>query len=342
VAEYVSANAGVVDLRSDTVTRPSPAMRAAMASAEVGDDVFGDDPSIIALQDRVAAMFGHQAALFTPSGSMANQIALQTLARPGEELLCDADAHLLAYEGGAGAAYGGLSSRTWGPAGAGIDVDAVARMIRVPGGYTVPTKILAVEQTHNLAGGAVIPVTTLARLSELALAHGLMFHCDGARIWNAHVATGVPLETYGRMFDSISVCLSKGLGAPVGSLLIGSAVRMEQARVIRKRLGGGMRQAGILAAAGLYALEHNLARLADDHRRAKRLHEALPGSLWGGTNIVYLPCADPRKVIADAASLGVLTVAGGAGQVRVITHLDVDDAAIDRAIEVLSRLLGVR
>ena len=197
-----------VDLRSDTVTRPTPEMRRAMAGAEVGDDVYGEDPTVNALEARVAALFGHEAAMFTPTGSMANQTAVQLLVPPGDELLCDADAHLVTYEIGATAAIGGISTRTWPAVGADIDVDAVAAMIRPDGYYAVPTRAIAVEQTHNRAGGAVLSLSTLEALRQVADEHGLALHCDGARIWHAHHADGVPLTTYGHLFDTLSVCLS--------------------------------------------------------------------------------------------------------------------------------------
>jgi threonine aldolase len=337
-----------VDLRSDTVTRPTAAMRAAMAQAEVGDDVSGDDPTVNALQARVAAMFGHEAALFTPSGSMANQIAVQLLVPPAEELLCDADAHVVTYEIGAAAAIGGVSSRTWPANGAQIDPELVASMVRPAGYHAVPTRAIAVEQTHNRAGGDVIPLDTLRALRGVADRAGISMHCDGARIWNAHVADGVPLAEYGALFDTMSVCLSKGLGAPVGSLVISSGERIDRARWIRKRMGGGMRQVGILAAAGDYALDHHIARLADDHARARRLAEAL--APYGvvdtdriRTNIVPL---DLTKAGLDAATVGtlarergVLVSVLGPRFVRLVTHLDVDDEDIDQAIEVLTAVL---
>jgi threonine aldolase len=338
----------VVDLRSDTVTRPTPAMRAEMASAEVGDDVFGDDPTVIALEAEVAAMFGHEAALFAPSGSMANQIALQLLVPPAGELLAGADAHVVTYEMGAAAALGGISTRTWPSVGAALDVDQIAAMIRPAGYPSVPTRAIAVEQTHNLGGGGVIGLPALLDLRAAADAAGVYLHCDGARIWHAHVADGVPLATYGTVFDTLSVCLSKGLGAPVGSLIIGSSRRIAQARLLRKRLGGGMRQVGILAAAGRYALRHHIERLADDHARAHRLATALEplGVVDAGavrTNLVPL---DLRKAALDAPSLtaaaaerGVLIAAMLPRTARLVTHLDLDDAGIDRAIEVLSDLL---
>ncbi len=339
----------IVDLRSDTVTRPSDGMRAAMAAADVGDDVYGEDPTVNALQQRVAELFGHEAALFTPTGSMANQICLQLNCPPGSELLCDADAHVVTYEIGAAAALGGISSRTWGPVGADIDVDTVTAMIRPAGYHAVATAAVAVEQTHNRGGGGVIALDTLRSLRALTEATGVALHCDGARIWHAHVADAVRLATYGALFDTLSVCLSKGLGAPVGSLVVSSAENIERARVIRKRMGGGMRQVGVLAAAGLYALDHNIERLATDHLRARRIAEALaPFGVVDAdrvrTNIVAL---DLRKTAlgahefgAAAREQGVLVSVLGPYAGRLITHLDLDDAGVDRAIGVLTGLLS--
>ena len=336
-----------VDLRSDTVTRPGTAMRAAMAGAEVGDDVYGEDPTVTVLQAEVAARFGHEAALFTPSGSMANQIALQLIVPPATELLCDADAHVVTYEAGAAAAYGGISSRTW-PTG-GIDVDLVAAMLRPDGYWAVPTKAIAVEQTHNRGGGAVLPLSTLEGLRRVATAAGIALHCDWARIWHAPVADGVPLASYGRLFDTLSVCLSKGLGAPVGSLVVGSAEKIERARWIRKRMGGGMRQVGVLAAAGRYALAHHITRLADDHVRARRLADALAplGVVQSSrvrTNIVPLNLTastmDAPALGAAAKARGVLVSVLGPRRARLVTHLDIDDAGVERAVEVLSALLA--
>jgi threonine aldolase len=284
----------------------------------------------------------------TPTGIMANQIAVQLVTPRATELLCDADAHVVTYESGAAAAHGGVSTRTWPVAGADLDVDAVAAMIRPDGYHAVPTTAIAIEQTHNRAGGAVIPLATVRALRRLADETGVRIHCDGARVWHAHVADGVPLAEYGRLCDTISVCLSKGLGAPVGSLVISSAERIAAARRIRSRMGGGMRQAGILAAAGLYALRHHVDRLADDHARAARLAAALaPYGVVDAsrvrTNIVPL---DLTKSPVDAATLaaaagadGVRVSVLGPRFVRLVTHLDVDDPAVDRAIDVLSAIL---
>jgi threonine aldolase len=324
-------------------------MRAAMAAAEVGDDVFGDDPTVNRLEAEAAALFGHEAALFTPSGTMANQIALQLLVPPAGELLAGADAHVVTYEMGAAAAIGGISTRTWPSVGAALDVDQVAAMIRPAGYPSVATRAIAVEQTHNLGGGSVVGLDTLRGLREAADAAGVGLHCDGARIWHAHVADGVPLWAYGRLFDTLSVCLSKGLGAPVGSLVIGSTSRIAQARLLRKRMGGGMRQVGILAAAGLYALHSHIDRLAEDHARAHRLAAALSplgvvDAATVRTNVVLLDLSktplDAPALAAAAAGHDVLLAPMLPRLARLVTHLDVDDAGIDRAIEVLTGVLN--
>jgi len=339
----------VADLRSDTVTRPTLQMRQAMASAEVGDDVFGDDPTVNALEASVAAMFGHQAALFCPSGSMANQIALQLHVPPGGELLAGADAHVVTYELGAAAAISGISTRTWPSVGAALDPEQIAAMIRPPGYPSVPTRAVAVEQTHNLGGGGVIGLGALEALRAVTSAAGVALHCDGARIWHAHVADGVPFTAYGAQFDTLSVCLSKGLGAPIGSLVVGGADHIARARVIRKRMGGGMRQVGILAAAGRYALEHHITRLADDHAKAQRLAVALEplgvvDAAAVRTNLVPLDLTksalDAPSLAAAAAEQGVLIAAMLPRTARLVTHMDVDDAAVDRAAEVLAGLLS--
>ncbi len=347
MADHTESGDMLIDLRSDTVTRPTPGMREAMATAEVGDDVYGEDPTVNALEAEVAAVFGHEAALFCPSGSMANQIALQLLAPPGAELLCDADAHVVTYEMGAAAAYGGITSRTWPAVGADIDPDVVAGMIRPDGYWAVPTRAIAVEQTHNRGGGGVIPLDTLRALRQVADAAQVALHCDGARIWHAHVADGVPLATYGALFDTLSVCLSKGLGAPVGSLVVGAADKIERARVIRKRMGGGLRQAGILAAAGRYALAHHVDRLAEDHAKAARLAEAIaPFGVLATpvrTNLVPLDLTkaplDAPALAAAARAEGVLISVLGPHTARMVTHMDVADSAITRAATTITRIL---
>jgi threonine aldolase len=335
----------IVDLRSDTVTRPTPAMLAAMTSADVGDDVYGEDPSVNALEAEAAELFGKEAAVFTPTGSMANQIGLQLLVRPGDELLCDVKAHVVNFEMGAAAALGGISTRTWSAPNGRLDTALIEPMINRPNPYVTTTRAIAVENTHNIGGGTVQPIEELRALRALADAQGLGLHLDGARIWNAHAATGVPLSEYGALFDTVSVCLSKGLGAPVGSLLITDAERAERGRVIRKRLGGGMRQAGFLAAAGRYALANNIDRLAEDHARAQHLARSLePLGICDAaqveTNIVLLRIPDIAQVARAAAEQGVRISVLGPDWGRMLTHLDVDDAGIEHAVKVLGDLVG--
>jgi threonine aldolase len=337
----------VIDLRSDTVTRPTSAMREAMAAAPVGDDVYGEDPTVTELEHRVATLLGHEAAVFTPSGSMANQLGLRLLVKPGEELLCDTDAHVVRAELGAAAAFSGITTRTYSADRGLVDVAAVEALMRPDAGpYLVSTVAVAVENTHNFGGGTVQPLAELQRLRAVADDAGLALHLDGARLWNAHVASGVAFSAYGSLFDSVSVCLSKGLGAPVGSLLASTAERVAEARIWRKRLGGGMRQVGILAAAGLYALEHHVDRLADDHRRARRLAdllaEAAPGSVDPATvetNIVVVATEQAPGVVAACREQGVLLSLLDRRHLRAVTHLDAGDDDVERAASVLGSLL---
>jgi threonine aldolase len=332
----------IVDLRSDTVTRPTPGMRAAMAAALVGDDVYGEDPTVTELENRVASLLGHEAGLFVPTGSLGNQLGLRLLVRPGQELVCDSLAHIARAELGAAAVFSGITFRTWPAVRGRLDVDDVRALISPDAGpYLVSTAAIAVENTHNFGGGTVQSPDQVAAVQKLAADCNLALHLDGARLWNAHVATGMPLADLAAGFDTVSVCLSKGLGAPVGSVLVSSAERIAEARVWRKRYGAGMRQVGILAAAGLYALEHHVERLADDHERARRLGEALgadPDTV--DTNIVVLDVPDAAAVATAAAEQGVLVSALGPRFLRLVTHLDVDDDGIDRAIDVLAPLIG--
>src|SRR6516225_1198839 len=256
----------IIDLRSDTVTRPTPGMRAAMAAAEVGDDVFGDDPSVNRLQERVAALLGKEAALFVPSGTMSNQICVKVHTQPGDELLCEANCHIYNYEAGGPAVLAGVTCRTIEGDYGVLDVSQLEDKIRPVNDHLVRTRLVCLENTHNRGGGRVYPLEKIQAISTWAHANGLMMHLDGARLWNAIVATGIPAAEWGRHFDSVSVCFSKGLGAPVGSALAGSHDFITRARRIRKRFGGGMRQAGVIAAAALYALDHHIDRLAEDHR----------------------------------------------------------------------------
>jgi threonine aldolase len=347
----------VVDLRSDTVTRPTPGMRAAMAEAPVGDDVYGEDPTVAALEARVAALLGHEAALWCPTGSLANVLGVRLLVEPGRELLCDSLAHVVRAELGAHAVTSGVTTRTWSAISPGRPVGlldpALPLSMLVPDGgpYLVSTAAVAVENTHNFGGGTVQPLDALRELRAGVAENGVALHLDGARLWNAHVADGVPLQEYGRLFDTVSVCLSKGLGAPAGSVLVSSAEQVARARVWRKRMGGGMRQVGILAAAGLFALDHHLDRMADDHRRARTLAaacaEVVPSAVDPGTtrtNIVVLDLAGAgvlaADVVAAAAERGVLVSAMGRHVLRAVTHLDVDGDDVDRAGHVLADALA--
>jgi len=331
----------VIDLRSDTVTKPTEAMRAAMAVAEVGDDVYGDDPTVNALEERVADLFGHESALFCATGSLANLLAVRWLVPTGAEILCEAQAHIVRAELGAHAQLFGITTRTWSHPRGGVDLDALAELVAPDlGPFIVRTTAVSVENTHNFAGGAVTSLRDLQALRALADRHGLAVHLDGARLWNAAVATGTPLRDYGAVADVMAVSLSKGLGAPVGSLLLGSADLIAASRVWRKRLGAGWRQAGVLAAAGLHALDHHVHRLAADHAHARLLAQACgvdPADV--DTNIVVVPCADPASVVRAAAEQGVLTSAVGPRSLRLVTHLGITDDDTDRAARVLEPLV---
>ena len=341
----------IVDLRSDTVTRPSPAMREAMARADVGDDVYGEDPTVNQLQERVAALLGKEAALYVPSGTMANQIALSIHTRPGDEVLVSQGAHCMVFESGAGGALSGVQFGVIGDKRGQFTPADVTGAINPDNHHFAPTTLVAVENTHNRGGGSIFPQRQILEIAELVKKRGLAFHLDGARIWNAHVATGMGLKELCAPFDTVSVCLSKGLGAPVGSLIAGSKALVHRAHRRRKMLGGGMRQAGILAAGGLYALEHNLARLADDHANARRFAEPLaklPGIVLDPstveTNIVIWDLSpevplDGAGFVARARDKGLLLNAVGARRLRAVTHLDVDAKACTAAAEIAAAVL---
>jgi threonine aldolase len=331
-----------VDLRSDTVTRPTAEMRAAMAAAEVGDDVYGEDPTVIALEERVAGLLGHEAGLFVPSGSLGNQLGVRLLVAPGQELVCDSLAHVARAELGAAAVFSGVTFRTWQATRGLLDVAAVRGLIAPDAGpHLVSTAAIEVENTHNFGGGTVQPTDQVEAVQQLAREYGLGLHLDGARLWNAHVATGRTMAELAAGFDTVSVCLSKGLGAPIGSVLVSTTERIAQARVWRKRYGAGMRQVGILAAAGLYALDHHLVRLADDHERARRLAGALGvDAETVDTNIVILDVPDAAAVAVRAAEQGVLVSALGPRFLRLVTHLDVDDDGVDHALTVLKEAIA--
>jgi threonine aldolase len=342
----------VVDLRSDTLTKPVVAMRLAMASAEVGDDVYGEDPTVLALEDRIADLLGHQSGLFTPSGSMANQLGIRLHVGPGHELIADELAHVLRAELGAAAVFSGISSRSWAAPRGLLDPAAPLRLMQPDAGaYQVSTKAIVVENTHNFGGGTVQPLEAIRALREATQPLGVAMHLDGARLWNAHIASGIELAAYGQQFDTVSVCLSKGLGAPVGSVLVGSREQIAEARVWRKRYGGGMRQAGILAAAGLWALDHHVERLADDHARARTFSAAVAKRFPGVTDPELV---ETNIVIADVAAAGWTAVefvsaaeerglriyAVNDSAVRLVWHLDVDDADTDYAADLVNNLFA--
>jgi threonine aldolase len=342
--------ATVVDLRSDTVTRPSPAMRRAIAEAEVGDAVLGDDPTFAELERLAAELLGKERALFFPSGIMANQSALLVIAEPGTEVVIEAGGHILNYEEAAAAQLGGIQLRAVPTPDGLLTPEAVADAIRSVSLYLPRTSAVCLENTHNGAGGRVLPQDWVEGIAAVARERGARIHLDGARLPNAAAATGRTLAGLAAPADTVMMCLSKGLGAPVGSVLAGPAEDMERAWRVRRRLGGGMRQAGLLAAAGIHALRHNLRRVGEDHLRATALAQAL--DVFEGievhapeTNIVMIDLADPDLdggVISERLrALGVLISPFGARRLRAVTHLDVDDAGIGRAVEAFGEVLGV-
>jgi threonine aldolase len=341
-------NPPVIDLRSDTVTRPTAAMRQAMATAEVGDDVYREDPTVRALEERVAALVGKEAALFVPSGTMANQIAIMLSTERGGEVLIGEGGHSAVYESGATAAWSGAQPLVVGRGGL-FTAAELAAAIRPRTDYYPRSSLVVVENTHNAAGGRVFPQAEIARIAEVARAHGLALHLDGARLWNAAAASGLGPTAIAAPFDTVSTCLSKGLGAPVGSVLAGRRDFADRARRMRKMLGGGMRQAGILAAAGLYALDHHRGRLVEDHANARRLAEVLARSAnvdldlaTVETNIVVFGVRgiSDDELVSRARAAGVLVGLMGPGRVRAVTHLDVGEEDVDAAAEILLRIVG--
>lgn len=334
-----------IDLRSDTVTKPTPGMRRAMAEAEVGDDVYNEDPVVQALEARTAELLGKEAAIFTPSGTMANQIAVGVHCRPGDELLCSATSHLYVWEAGGIARLWGVTPRTFVGDGGLLTLGDVEDAVRPDDPHMVRTRLVTLENTHNRGGGRVHPFADVRAMAAWAKGEGLAMHLDGARLMNAVVASGVPAAEWAKSFDTVSICFSKGLGAPVGSAMAGSAEAIHQARRLRKLLGGGMRQAGVIAAAALYALENHIDRLAEDHEHARLLAEAFveaPGlhpEVWPETNLVWVT-VDPElgtasDVVAHLKSHGVLASALGPQTLRACTHLDVSREDVEIAADVV-------
>jgi threonine aldolase len=348
-----AAPQSVIDLRSDTVTRPTPAMRRAMAEAEVGDDVYAEDPTINRLQARAAEIFGREASLYFPSGSMANLTAIKTWTRPGTEVICEAQAHIYLYEMAAMCAIAGCMPNTVPAEGGTLTWDLIEPLIRPHIYYRAQTALIELENTHNMHGGTVYPPSISDDICDRAHTAGLPVHLDGARIFNAATALGKPVAEITKKFDSVMFCLSKGLGAPVGSMLVGSRDFIDKARITRKLLGGGMRQAGVLAAAGLVALEETPKRLHIDHQNARHLAEGLakiPGVSIDPkrvvTNILIFDVAPSGKtaaeVVGELGRNGVLAGATGKSTIRMVTHFDVDRLAIDRALAILATVVAGR
>ncbi len=338
----------MIDLRSDTITRPTPAMRQAMANAEVGDDVFGDDPTVQQLERRTAEILGKEAAVFVPSGTMGNQLAIRAHTEPGDEIILEANAHLYFYEAGAPAALSGVMCRCLtGQRGlfAATDLEAALRPANI---HFAPTRLVCVENTHNRGGGSIWPLDQIAEVARAARERGLRLHLDGARLWNASVATGIPERDYAMHFDSVNVCFSKGLGAPIGSALAGSREFIERARRFRKQFGGGMRQVGIIAAGALFALEKHRQRLAEDHANARVLAEGLsrlngiemdPATVQTNIVIFHVNNGNAAELVARLKAEGVWVLSTGPSAIRAVTNLEVSADDIVRALAVVERVV---
>jgi len=343
----------VIDLRSDTVTRPTPAMRAAMFEAPVGDDVFGEDPTVNKLEERIADLLGKESALFVPSGTMSNQVAVKCHTQHGDELLCESGCHIYVNEAGGPAWLSGVTCRTLDGDHGILDLGQLEGKIRPVNDHLVRTRLVCLENTHNRGGGRVYPIDKIEAISGWARKNGLAIHLDGARLWNAIVATGILARQWARHFDTVSVCFSKGLGTPVGSALAGPKEFIVRARKVRKIFGGGMRQVGILAAAALHALDHHVDRLADDHRNAKTIAQAIadtPGLRLNPpkveTNLIWFevdPELGPAKdLVQSLKQRGVLVHGAGPHTIRACTHLDVTAAMAERAAETIRQAWEAR
>lgn len=339
----------LIDLRSDTVTKPTPAMRKAMVEAEVGDDVFAEDPTVNALQEKVAHLLGKEAALFVPSGTMANQLAIKSHTQPGDEVIIEASSHPYNFEGGAGAALSGIQFNCLKGVRGILEASQIEEAIRPADHHFAVTRLVCLENTHNRGGGSIYPLEKMAEIYRFARSKDLLLHLDGARIWNASVATGIKPQEYAQWADSVSVCLSKGLGAPIGSLVASSKTFIDRVHRFRKMFGGGMRQVGILAAAGIYALDHHLERLKEDHQNAKRLAVGLKefrgvsiDPKYVETNIVIFDVADTGMTGSQVAEAmkreGVLIHAFGKTQIRLVTHLDVTSEDIERTLKAFEKV----
>ncbi|GAA0891320.1 GntG family PLP-dependent aldolase [Fulvivirga kasyanovii] len=337
----------IADLRSDTVTKPTPGMLEAMMHARVGDDVFGEDPTVNELEEKCARLFGMDAAIFCPSGTMTNQIGINVLSNPYEEVICYKGSHIYKYEGGGVAGNSGLSFRLLEGDRGRINLDDILANVNADDIHLPVSSIVSLENTVNKGGGSYYTLSEIAEISEACMSRGIKMHLDGARLFNALAETGDKPGDYGKYFDTISICLSKGLGAPVGSVLLGKAEHIRKARRMRKVFGGGMRQAGYLAAAGIYALDHHVQRLTEDHQRARKIGKVLEDMHYVNnvlpvdTNILIFELAQGITTDAFLQQLdqkGVKAVAFGPREIRFVTHLDFDDGALDFTINVLSQL----
>lgn len=340
----------IIDLRSDTVTKPSEEMRKAMHDAEVGDDVYKEDPTVNRLEEYAAELLGKEAALFVPTGTMGNQICINVLTQPGDEIICERDAHIFVYESGSPARLSGVQCYlVQGEKGV-ITPEQVEELIRPESAYYMPrTKIIEVENTHNRAGGTIIPIENIKALAELADKHGINYHLDGARIWNASVETGISIAEYASYFGTLSVCLSKGLGAPIGSVIAGTKDFIKEAYRVRKAIGGGMRQVGVIAAAGLYALENNIPRLKEDHERARSLAKHLSTidnievNLDDVQTNIFMFAVKGMKiddVLDKCKENGILLNPGGVNTIRVTTHMDITDEDIEETKRIFGEIFN--
>jgi threonine aldolase len=341
----------IIDLRSDTVTKPTAGMREAMASADVGDDVYGEDPTVNMLEAMAAEMLGKEDGLFVPTGVMGNQLSIRLHTQPGDEVIVEGSAHILRYEGGSASSISGVQLCPVSGNRGLLSPESVESAIRRPDLHTPETTLLCLEQTHNVGGGSVYPLETMRQLTDLARRYGLALHLDGARLFNASAKTGVSVAAYAAAFDTVSFCLSKGLGAPVGSIVVSDAVRIQKLRRLRKVFGGGMRQVGILAAAGIYALEHHVSRLTEDHvnaqhlaQRLQEIHTVAVDVESVETNMVMFQVPQSSKtteeILQECREAGVLLNAVGDRSFRAVTHLGVNHGDIEAAGQIFARVFG--
>lgn len=334
----------MIELRSDTFTKPTKPMLEAMMAAEVGDDVFGGDPTVNKLEGKIANIFGMEAAVFCPSGTMANQIGIRVHTQPQDEVICDKNSHVYLYEGGGMASNAGVSPALLDGNRGRVSADQIETVIKPDDVHAPVSRLVSLENTMNKGGGSIYDFDEIEKIKKLCVTKGLALHLDGARLYNALVESNETPTQYGSTFDTISICLSKGLGAPIGSVLLGSKSHIKKARRVRKVFGGGMRQAGYLAAAGLYALDNNVERLREDHQRARALGDTLQGANFVSevmpvdTNIVIFSVDNVQKRMQQLKENGVLAVPFGGNEIRFVTHLDFTDAMLEQTVNIISKI----